>query len=270
MVNPHYDTRDAFARPGRSDPAFLPGRIVRRQTSVNQPPAVPTARVAVRRPGSRRVAIVAAVIVVVTVIRPWGASIPPATAPAPHVPDGADLAAAATAGPDPSPAPSLLPDEIACSPGGWTVVSLDRMGSWTVRSWVPAQAVLADGPLDPRVQRLTLESPEVLAIGACSPSSVDGSGATVSGGPARFVRAWRIETGRATPVDLRVRRAERLPSVATLYRPSDAAATAASPAHWPAGVYVLELALASGVEQVAGGPGSPAGWFVSLVVRGPG
>jgi hypothetical protein len=131
--------------------------------------------------------------------------------------------------------------------------------------------VLADGPLDPRVQRLTLESPEVLAIGACSPSSVDGSGATVSGGPARFVRAWRIDGGRAAPVELRVRRAERLPSVATLYRPSaaDAAATAASPAHWPAGVYVLELALASGVARVAGGPGSAAGWFVSLVVRGP-
>jgi hypothetical protein len=153
------------------------------------------------------------------------------------------------------------------------------MGSWTVRSWVPAQAVLADGPLDPRVQRLTLESPEVLAIGACSPSTVDGSGATVPGGPARFVRAWRIDTGRAMPVGLRVRRPERLPSVATLYRPDDAVATAASPAHWPRGVYVLQLALGAEATRAGGragsaagvvpGAASTAGWFVSLVVRGP-
>jgi hypothetical protein len=218
------------------------------------------------------------VVVAVTVLRPWGDATTPPPPPAPHVPDPA--AEAATPGPDPSPAPSLLPDQIACSPAGWTVVSLDRLGPWTVRSWVPAQAVLADGPLDPRVRRFTLESPEVLAIGACAPPIVDQAGDTVPGGPARFVRAWRIDGGRATPVDLGVRRAEHLPSVATLYRPSDAVATASSAAHWPGGVYVLQLAPTQRVDRAAGRMGPAAwidpeqgpleGWFVSLVVRGSG
>ena len=67
--------------------------------------------------------------------------------------------------------------------------------------------------------------------------------------------------------------------MATLYRPSDAVASAASPAHWPGGVYVLELAPTPDVDLAAGrmGPaaridpeeGSQEGWFVSLIVHSP-
>ena len=220
MANQHYDTTGTGA-PSARDRRAPPGAYRWPTTIVNPSPAVPTAPVAPRRSGSRRVAIVAAVVVAVTVIRPWGDGASPAP-PSPRTPAAVLAASSATGLPDlePSPAPSLLPDQIACNPGGWTVVSLDRMGSWTVRSWVPAHAVLADGPLDPRVRRLTLESPEVLAIGACAPSTVDGAGATVPGGPVRFVGAWRLDTGQATRVDLGVHRVERLPSVATLYRPA--------------------------------------------------
>jgi hypothetical protein len=124
--------------------------------------------------------------------------------------------------------------------------------------------VLADGPLDPRIGRLTLESPQVLAIGACAPSTTGTGEPTDAGDAARFVHAWRVAAGHVTAVELGVRRTEGRPTVATLYRPSDAVATATAPAHWPGGVYVVELAPAQPTA------GAAEGWFVSLVVRGPG
>jgi hypothetical protein len=266
-MDEHYDIWPTDA--GRCSPGHdAHGGVSFVDSPMDVPPAVPTAPVAApRRSGPRRVVIAATVIVAVTLLRPWGDATPldlPAAATPPASSGPAEIAQPATPGDEASPEPSLLPDEIACSPGGWRVVSLDRLGSWTVRSWVPAQAVLAAGPLDPRIGRLTLESPQVLAIGACAPWVTDSAGVTVAGGPARFLRAWRVDAGSATPVDLGTRRTERLPTVATLYRPSDSVATATSPAHWPGGVYVLEV---SSPERTIG---AGEGWFVSLVVRDPG
>ena len=160
-------------------------------------------------------------------------------------------------------------------------MSLDHLGTWTVRSWIPANAVRAEGPLDPSIRPVTMESPEVLAIGACSPATADVNGRDLPGGPAHLVRAWRIEKGRATPVSLSVHRDEPLPGVATLYnltgtvpRPADDVAA------WPAGEFVVEVAPvglpdgpAAALGSVAGPDpesGGPPGWFVGLVVRGPG
>jgi hypothetical protein len=126
-----------------------------------------------------------------------------------------------------------------------------------------------------------MESPEVLAIGACSPATSDGAGRDLPGGPAHLVRAWRIDAGQATPVSLSVHRDEPLPGVATLYnltgaRPRPSTDVVA----WPAGEFVVEVAPVGlpdgpaappGLEQ---GPdpdtGASSGWFVGLVVRGPG
>ena len=124
-----------------------------------------------------------------------------------------------------------------------------------------------------------MESPEVLAIGACSPATADGAGGDRPGGPARLVRAWRIAAGRATPVSLSVRRDELTPGVATLYsldgaRPGRLPAWLAGPpasswSRWrrssvPAVRHTADSRAA--VDERA----APAGWFVGLVVRGPG
>ncbi len=125
----------------------------------------------------------------------------------------------------------------------WELVSLDHLGTWTVRSWIPANAVRAEGPLDPSIRPVTMESPEVLAIGACSPATSDDAGRDLPGGPAHLVRAWRIEAGRATPVSLSVHRDEPLPGVATLYNLTDARPRPATDvAAWPAGEFVVEVA----------------------------
>ena len=161
-------------------------------------------------------------------------------------------------------------------------MSLDHLGTWTVRSWIPANAVRAEGPLDPSIRPVTMESPEVLAIGACSPATSDDAGRDLPGGPAHLVRAWRIEAGRATPVSLSVHRDEPLPGVATLYNltgtpPRPATGVAA----WPAGEFVRRGGAGrapgrSGGRARLGKPaptptrGAPSGWFVGLVVRGPG
>jgi hypothetical protein len=179
-MNEHYDIRRRPAHPRRR-PAPCPAGVRLPAPTVNEPTAVPTAPVAARRPLPRRAVVAVVAVVAVTLIRPWGDATS-SPAPATRVSDASELALLPT--PTPEPAPSLLPDEIACPPSGWQVVSLDRLGTWTVRSWVPADIVAASGPLDPRVRRMTLESPEVLAIGACAPPTVAGDGAA----PARWAR----------------------------------------------------------------------------------
>lgn len=248
---------------------------------MNAPPAVPTTTVAGRRPGIARAAILGIVMIGITLVRPWGDGTAPATVvdgPA-HRDGDRDLALAGPVS-TPTVAPSLATDQIACSPSTWQVVSLDHLGSWTVRSWMPASAVRAAGPLDPSIRTITIDSPDILALGACSPPIVDATGSAVPGGPALVVRAWRIEASAARPVALTVRREERTPGVATLYRPSGAAAGAASArASWPAGRFVLEVAPAGGSRE----PGSMSAglrvdpeaqpghaWYMGLVVRGPG
>jgi hypothetical protein len=247
------------------------GRTVRQEATVNAPPPVPTAPVASRRAWPRRAAIGLVAVVVITLIRPWGVATAPPSA-SPRVSDAADLALLPT--PTPGAAPSLLPDEIACPPAGWQLVSLDRLGTWTVRSWVPADIVAASGPLDPRVPRMTLESPEVLAIGACAPPIVASDGRLLPGGPARLLRAWRLDAGAATTVPLDVRRPVQTPSVATLYQPATAVSAGVGPSHWPGGTYVVELGAmdtdGGGTDDPSGTAGSPpGGWFVAFVVRGP-
>ena len=140
-------------------------------------------------------------------------------------------------------------------------------------------AVRAVGPLDATIRPVTLESPEVLAIGACSPATVDGAGRTNLGGPTQVIRAWRVSAGRATPLALATHRDEVLPGVATLYRPEATIAARDAGDGWPAGDFVLEV-VPVGQADGRADPGSgqhgrrepaPApGWFVGLVVRGHG
>ncbi len=210
----------------------------------------------------------------VSVLRPWDSGRTPGIAGT----GPADVTASDPVGiapPSPTPAASLAPDEIACSPDGWHVVSLDHFGDWAVRSWVPARAVRAASPIDPGIHPVTLESPEVLAIGACSPSTQDAAGREVPGGPVLIVHAWQIDADGATPLALAVRRQEATPGVATLYHPIVASVPPYNePTVWPSGRFVVELSRAG--DEAAAQPeartpdGTLAGWFIGLVVRGHG
>ena len=107
-------------------------------------------------------------------------------------------------------------------------------------------------------------------------------GATCPADPPTSFGPGASSAGRATPVALSVHRDEPLPGVATLYNltgtpPRPATGVAA----WPAGEFVRR----GGAGRAAGRPGgrarlgtdgpdpdtgAPSGWFVGLVVRGPG
>jgi len=208
-----------------------------------------------------------------SILRPWDDA-----RPAPPRPTNAPLmstAAPVADGATPLPAPSLAADQIACSSAAWQLVSLDHLGDWTVRSWIPADAVHADGPLDPGIRLVTMDSPKVLAIGACSPTTTGDGGDDLPGGPVHLVRAWHIDAGRARPVPLAVHREERLQGVATLYSLSGTLrGTGGDGSAWPAGEFVVEVApaghvgAASSPVDATASPDRPvSAWFIGLTVH---
>ncbi len=238
------------------------------------PAPIQTVRVGPSRPWPARTALVVAALVALTLLRPWGDGSPPVTATSRGEPGGPALSrpaavAAVPATPTPSPSPrrSLAPDQIACPAGGTQLVSLDRMGSWTVRTWVPAHPVVADGPLDPAVEDVALESPAVLGVGVCLSPGV-GDEAAVA---AVVVRAWSFNGGRARAMAVqRVVSGPDEPGVAILYRPAapSAAAVDGTPA-WPPGRYALWLAAPLPETTAASTtPVGPVGWFIRIVVPG--
>ncbi len=241
----------------------------------------------------RRAVAVVAVLVAVSVVRPWGGTqsrsgSSPAASFTAGVPAGAAAAAAVTGAP--SPHPSVGPDQILCSGDSSQLVSLDRLGAWTVRTWIDAVPVIAAGPTDPAIGMVVLESPAVLAIGMClpvlagaglrSPRSGE-AGVALSDRGAPVVEAWTAVGGQMRSLPIEALRPDGgAPDLAILYRPSRPtidqlalergaasrgdritrapgtpgegapAAGDQSPLAWPPGRYVLRL------EPVrSGGPG---------------
>ncbi len=151
---------------------------------------------------------------------------------------------------------------------------------------MPASAVRAAGPLDPSIRTITIDSPDILALGACSPPIVDATGSAVPGGPALVVRAWRIEAerrkaGRAHGPSRGedAGRGDALPAERGRGARRRAGRAASARASWPAGRFVLEVAPAGGGREpgsMSAGPrvdpeAQPGhAWYMGLVVRGPG
>jgi hypothetical protein len=224
---------------------------------------VTTTAISASTSSARRLIVAAALLVGVALLKPWPAapastSRSPATAPSPTV-----LAAL-----EPTPLPSLRAGEIGCEGARWQIVSLDRLGSWTARTWLPIAPVAAFGPADPSIPRVALDGGGVLAVGACP--DVDGGAPSAPGAPAPSpdvvaITAWRLplpasagsstggDTADPAPVPLVAVSgvAASRPGVATLYRPAGARL-------WPGGRYVFRLAPVSGtavwvaVEVTAG------------------
>jgi hypothetical protein len=236
--------------------------------------------------GARLAAGIAALLVVLSILQPWGGTPPPGQRGNHALAQaliGGDAPVSASPPPTATLKPTPGPDQIACPPSGWQFVSLDRLGNWTVRTWDPASPTLTSEPLDPAIEEIPIGASVVLALGGCAPSSAPADEAP-EGVRTTIVGVWRrtadgmqpiaVEAFGPVPAD---------PGIARLYRPapvpqlSAAGSTAAMPSGslraWPAGHFVAELAL-------PGEPGGPSGelsapgtarlgWFIGFYVPGP-
>jgi len=106
-----------------------------------------------------RLMIVGLVLLVLLVIKPWGATPEPATAPRP----------VASVAPTDRP---LSFAEMPCAGRMWLVEADARWAGQTVRYWVLTDAVEATGPTDPDIRFVVVAAQQVLSIGYC-PSYYD-------------------------------------------------------------------------------------------------
>jgi hypothetical protein len=100
-----------------------------------------------------RLVIVALVLLGLLVVKPWGPTPEPATAPGP---------AASVA-----PTPEVLFNDLPCSGHMWLVEADTRWAGQVVRSWILTDASTATGPTDPGIEFVVVAAQQVLSIGYC-------------------------------------------------------------------------------------------------------
>jgi hypothetical protein len=172
-----------------------------------------------------RLVIVALALLIVLVVKPWGATPEPASEPGP-------VASVA-------PTPEVLSfADLPCTGLMWLVEADTRWGGDVVRTWILTDAALATGPTDPRVTFVPVVAQQVLAIGYC-PSYKDDSR------PHDKVTIYRLAPTVAV-VPTQVVRAPREADASAndLYAPAQPPAptgAAISPPGWPPGRYVMRI-----------------------------
>jgi hypothetical protein len=183
-----------------------------------------------RREGrsAERIAWIAAIAIFVAMAKPWGSAGEPPPVPVRPAPRQTPVAVASQRVVDP---------DLPCVGGRWSVEADQRwVGSVVVRAWILTDAVQATGPLDERIQFVTVAAEEIVAIGFCAPfhDVHDGAAATF----------FRLDPS-ATPVETVPiaigREAEAMPNV--LYRPIPEVGASAvqAPTSWPSGRYVIRI-----------------------------
>lgn len=101
-----------------------------------------------------RLVIVGLVLLVVLVIKPWGGTPEPATAPGPVQ--------------EVAPTPEILGySDLPCSGQMWLIEADTRWAGETVRSWILTDAVEATGPTDPAIRFALVAAQQVLSVGYC-------------------------------------------------------------------------------------------------------
>ena len=106
-----------------------------------------------------RLVIVALVLLVLVVIKPWGPTPEVATAPGPVV--------------NVPPTPEELTfADLPCQGRMWLIEADSRWAGQVVRTWILTDAAQATGPTDPRIRFVVVAAQQVLAIGYC-PSYYD-------------------------------------------------------------------------------------------------
>lgn len=263
------------AAPDPLDREPVPSEAWTHPVAMTSPP-IRVETVPVRRAGRWPALLVglAAVLVGLAIVKPWGgaddgradpvAPSPLAVALATVVasPAAQVSAPAAVVSADAAPV-ALLPGQVACDTLDWQLVTLGTLLRWTVRTWTPITPVEASGAADPSIPDLSLGSSDVVGMGACAPSN----GSERTGTASRIVAAWRQGAATGLPAaaggaatggaaasafgrvgladldrlsagGLAAATSLRPASVAELVRPFPATQRG----RWPAGHYVLLLA----------------------------
>lgn len=222
-----------------------------------------------RSQGGRRLRsgfALAAILLVVLVVKPWGAPPAPAAPPSPAAvasePRTTPGATAPSVGTTTAVGPATLVEGICGRPVGWRVAAVERWAGRMARTLTAMDAAAAaSGPADPAIPFVRLSGVPVLALGYCVPGTEGdappaGTSATVwqvaERGPV-LVRPV-VEGGRADGVGL-----------LWLPPPTEPAADAfpgSRTAGWPPGRYVVRLAdRTTGYERWFGAeigePGAP-------------
>ena len=210
--------------------------------------------VAVQGTGGRVVGwvAIAAVLLVVAVLKPWGGGAPAPTRATVGAGQGDSIRPSGSVVP-PGPSPTL-PSDIdvdvtrAClDPGSWRVASVEAYEGQTIRVWRALDPAVAAGPDDPAIPFVLVVSEGVSELGWCAPAA----------GPDRpagetIVAAWSVRGDVSHALRLvPTHRTPRASSFGALYGPrSVAAAHPTAPLdRWPAGRYVFRLRLADGRER---------------------
>jgi hypothetical protein len=290
--------RQRAGGPAGGDPRAGPGG------SVGQADELPaTTRIGGRRGAGRGLQLtltLAAVALVLAVLKPWNLLAPPP--PAPGRQDGA-LPVASNAAPPPSneTAPAGNPARVGCFADDiWEAVTDQVDGPTSSRSWTRLDVAPASGPTDPSIATIAVFADAVPRIGFCAPVRTSAFGA-VAGASTFSVRTWRLvhpsrepEAWMALAIDPVVVAGGTLADRGALFGPTADAAgipvpaspdpegawsaagsaaprpagwspdgeTAAAPGSWLPGRYVFRVELAG-----AGPGGTDATWF-AIELRG--
>jgi len=178
----------------------------------------------------------AAGVVAMLVVKPWGGGDTTTTAPHPSTVAQAAIASiAAPASSPPRSAGEIIADDCR-APSGWRIYTTERWRGQTVRIWWAIEPVAATSPADPRIPYLSIVAEDVPALGYCAPLY----------GPGRppdnaTVRLWAANTD-GTVAELHPRRVQPPfeSSLVALYAPPGASGDRIDPTiTWPTGRYLF-------------------------------
>jgi hypothetical protein len=210
---------------------------------------VSTERVVGSGRSPERILVVAAILLAVLVVKPWEQPLP-VPGPSLHESSHQDGLDGPVAQASPIPTVSPGPNDIACE-GGWRLVSITHLATWTIKDWTPVDPSPGPGPVGQNIPFVALDG-DVRAVGVC------GDGQEL-GNPDRNVSiggVWRVidAKGRVTATSVplaTIAVAARPAAFARMYRPQGSGGTP-----WSPGRYVLQLDV----------PG--ATWWLGIVVSG--
>ncbi len=208
-------------------------------------------------------ATVIAVVLVLAVLKPWGAPGGPGEAAVPGLPSAGPAAADSSPGPTATPSatsPGLDEPGGQCFPGtDWRLFAIEVNEGRPRRHWLSIEPGLATGPRDPAVPFVSVVTDRLLALGFCVGSGPDGPP------PLTRVQAWApapASAGQDVPVALAplVAYMPHDPDLGAIYQPPPES-TGAVRTVWTPGCYVFA------VQQ--GPPVGDEWWFGVEVVAAP-
>jgi hypothetical protein len=225
------------------------------------------AQLVVPRTGNRGLlvgAALTAVVLVLAVLKPWGAPVGTGQAADAGLPSGGP--AAGPASPGLTPTPSATPPGIGmpggqCFPGtDWRLFALEDSDGRRLQHWLSIEPGPATGPRDPAVPFVPVVTDRLLALGFCVGSGPDGPDPLVG------VRAWALASSSRSPavpivLDPLAAYLPHEPNLGAVYRPPPGS-TGTAGAAWPPGRYVFAV--------LQGAPEGDKWWFGVDVVPRPG